>query len=217
MVGDRPIDFRYGLMSLPGAPVDPVGCIHRGPGRRRPARRPAQRRGVRRWPRPRTLRSPAAARNEVRRNILGIRRFRDVKIPLRNGSFVYADVFRPDSDEPVPVVMNCGVYGRAFVHHSDLQRRGRRAPRGDGGALFPRQSRRLRVREPRERQHRRTGCPRGYALVRVDGPGAGKSPGTLGVWGIDEARGLPRRDRMGRRAALVATATSACGACRTTR
>lgn len=67
---------------------------------------------------PRRLRSAAAARNEVRRKMLGIRRYLDVKIPLRNGSLLYADVFRPDKPGKFPVIMNFGVYGRAFVHHS---------------------------------------------------------------------------------------------------
>jgi uncharacterized protein len=135
---------------------------------------------------PRKLRSAAAARNEVRRNILGIRRERDVKIPLRNGSFVYADVYRPEGDDPVPVVMNCGVYGRAFVHHSisseeDAEAHERMEEHyflgNPDGYEF----------ENHESINTAAWIPRGYALVRVDGPGAGNSPGTLGVWGIDEA------------------------------
>ena len=82
--------------------------------------------------------------------------------------------------------MNCGVYGRAFVHHSIC---------GDEDA------------EHHEVMEERYffGNPDGYEyenhesintasgsrvatpLVRVDSPGAGKSPGTLGIWGIDEA------------------------------
>ena len=117
IVGDRAIDFRYGLMSLPMAPVDPVGAFTTDPVVAA-LLADLNRAGVFADDAPRALRTSAAARNEVRRNILGIRRFRDVQIPLRNDSFVYADVFRPDTAEQVPVVMNCGVYGRAFVHHS---------------------------------------------------------------------------------------------------
>jgi hypothetical protein len=186
LVGDRPIDFRYQIMTL--APVsadlllqafaqDPVVVRLLGD---------LNRAGVFTGRTPRALVSSAAARNEVRRNILGIRRQRDVKIPLRNGLFVYADVYRPDREEPVPVVMNCGVYGRAFVHHSvcndeDAERHEAMEERyflgNPDGYEF----------ENHESINTAAWVPRGYALVRVDGPGAGKSPGTLGVWGIDEA------------------------------
>ena len=67
---------------------------------------------------PRRLCSAATARNEVRRHILGILRFKDVKVPLANGLFVYADIFRPAREGRFPVIMNCGPYGRAFHHHS---------------------------------------------------------------------------------------------------
>ena len=67
---------------------------------------------------PRELCKAATARNEVRRNILGILRFNDVKVPLQNGLYGYADVFRPAKEGKFPVIMNCGPYGRAFYHHS---------------------------------------------------------------------------------------------------
>ena len=185
LVADRAIDFRYGLMSLAGALTGPVQAFTEDPVVAE-LLDDLNRAGVFTDGKPRTLRSPAAARNEVRRNVLGIRRYRDVKIPLRNGSFVYADVYRPDGDEPVPVVMNCGVYGRAFVHHSigsdeDAERHEVMEERyflgNPDGYEY----------ENHESINTATWIPRGYALVRVDSPGAGKSPGTLGIWGIEEA------------------------------
>src|SRR6202020_1345684 len=107
LVGDRPIDFRYGLMSLAGALTGPVQAFTEDPVVAA-LLDDLNRAGVFTDGKPRTLRSPAAARNEVRRNVLGIRRYRDVKIPLKNGSFVYAAVYPPDSDEPVHGRMNCG-------------------------------------------------------------------------------------------------------------
>lgn len=184
-VGERLIDFGYGLMSLPGAPVDPVGAFSRDPVivgllddlHRSGAFGDGPRRAVA---------SPSAARNEVRRTMLGIRRYRDVKIPLRNGSFVMADVFRPDGADPVPVVMNCGPYGRAFVHHSidndeaaeqhEVMEDRYFSGNPDGYEY-----------ENHESINTADWIPRGYALVRVDSPGAGRSPGSLGIWGIDEA------------------------------
>jgi hypothetical protein len=185
LVADRPVDFGYRIASLPGAAADPVNAFSDDPEVQR-LLADLNRADVFIGAEPRTLVSPAAARNEVRRHILGIRRFRDVRIPLRNGSFVYADVFRPDTDEPVPVVMNCGVYGRAFVHHSisdaeDAERHEVMEERyflgNPDGYEY----------ENHESINTATWVPRGYALVRVDGPGAGKSPGTLGIWGIEEA------------------------------
>ncbi len=185
LVGDRAIDFRYRPATLPGAPADPVQSFTADPVVAR-LLDDLDRAKVFSDATPRKLTSPAAARNEVRRNILGIRRYRDVKIPLRNGSFVYADVYRPDRDGPVPVVMNCGVYGRAFVHHSicseqDAEHHETMEERyflgNPDGYEY----------ENHESINTATWIPRGYALVRVDGPGAGKSPGTLGIWGIEEA------------------------------
>jgi predicted acyl esterase len=185
LVGDRAIDFRYRPATLPGAPADPVQSFTADPVVAKLLDDLGQAK-VFSGAAPRKLPSPAAARNEVRRNVLGIRRFRDVKIPLRNGSFVYADVYRPDCDEPVPVVMNCGVYGRAFVHHSvcseqDAEHHETMEERyflgNPDGYEY----------ENHESINTVTWIPRGYALVRVDSPGAGKSPGTLGIWGIEEA------------------------------
>lgn len=185
LVGNRAIDVRYALMSLPGAPTNPVQAFTDDPVVATLLDDLNRADGFTDG-KPRTLVSPGAARNEVRRNILGIRRYRDVKIPLRNGSFVYADVYRPDGAEPVPVVMNCGVYGRAFVHHSicsdedaelhELMEESYFLGNPDGYEY-----------ENHESINTATWIPRGYALVRVDSPGAGKSPGTLGIWGIDEA------------------------------
>jgi uncharacterized protein len=185
VVGDRAIDFRYRPATLPGAPADPVAAFGKDPVVAQ-LLDDLSRAKIFTDATPRTLVSPAAARNEVRRNVLGIRRWRDVKIPLRNGSFVYADVYRPDTDEPVPVVMNCGVYGRAFVHHSIC------GP--ENAEHHETMEERYFLGNPdgyeyenHESINTATWIPRGYALVRVDSPGAGKSPGTLGIWGIDEA------------------------------
>jgi predicted acyl esterase len=185
LVGNRAIDFRYRPASLPGGPVDPVQSFAEDPVVTR-LLDDLNQANVFSDAAPRTLTSPAAARNEIRRNILGIRRYRDVKIPLRNGSFVYADVYRPDSDEQVPVVMNCGVYGRAFVHHTICSK--------EDAEQHETMEERYFLGNPdgyeyenHESINTATWIPRGYALVRVDGPGAGKSPGTLGIWGIEEA------------------------------
>ncbi|HEV2638930.1 MAG TPA: CocE/NonD family hydrolase [Actinocrinis sp.] len=184
LVGERPIDFRY-LLALAGDPGDLVQAFTDDPVVRQLLDDLNQAK-VFTGDTPRRLRSAAAARNEVRRTVLGIRRLRDVKIPLQNGSFVYADVFRPDDDEPVPVIMNCGVYGRAFVHHSICNEEDAEHHEAMEDRYFRGNSDGY-VYENHEAVNTATWVPRGYALVRVDGPGAGKSPGVLGIWGIEEA------------------------------
>jgi uncharacterized protein len=84
LVGERPIDFRYRLMSLPGGPADPVQAFTEDPVVAQ-LLDDLNQANVFTDAASRILRSPSAARNEVRRNVLGIRRYRDVKIPLRNG------------------------------------------------------------------------------------------------------------------------------------
>ncbi|HEY0941922.1 MAG TPA: CocE/NonD family hydrolase [Steroidobacter sp.] len=135
---------------------------------------------------PRRLRSAAAARNELRRNIRGIVKMTDVKIPLRNGSYLYADVFRPAAEGKYPVVMNFGVYGKAFVHgcicnEEDAEKHEQMEDRyfsgNPDGYLY----------ENHESINTVDWIPKGYALVRVDGPGTGKSPGTICAFGRPEA------------------------------
>ncbi|WP_374943777.1 CocE/NonD family hydrolase [Sphingomonas sp.] len=131
---------------------------------------------------PRRLCSAATARNEVRRHILGIQRFRDVKVPLANGSYVYADVFRPAKEGRFPVIMNCGVYGRAFHHHSicgeaDVEAHEQEEERycqGNPDGL---------IYENHETVNTAEWVPQDYVVIRVDGPGTGRSPGKLAVWG----------------------------------
>ena len=136
---------------------------------------------------PRALCSAAAARNEVRRHVSGIRRFRDVMIPLGNGSHVFADVFRPDRPGKFPVIMNCGVYGRAFHHHSicgptDFEEHEEEEDRYfDGnpeGLLY----------ENHETVNTVDWVPHDYVVIRVDGPGTGRSPGRLAPWGFATAK-----------------------------
>ena len=135
---------------------------------------------------PRKLFSAAAARNEIRRNILGIMRFRDVKIPLRNGLYVYADIFRPAKEGKFPVVMNCGVYGRAFHHHSICNDAQFNAHEEIEERYFQGNSDGL-IFENHETVNTADWVPHDYVVMRVDGPGTGKNPGKLAPWGFETA------------------------------
>ena len=135
---------------------------------------------------PRALRQGAVARNELRRNIRGIVKMTDVKVPLRDGSFLYADVFRPAADDRYPVVMNLGVYGKAFEHdcicdeadalHKEILEDRYFSGNPDGLQY-----------ENHETVNSAQWVPNGYVTIRVDGRGVGKSPGVQAPLGRQEA------------------------------
>ena len=86
---------------------------------------------------------------------------KDVMIPLRDGTQLFADVLRPDGgSERFPVIFNLGPYqkDKVWIPPEDLEE------------------------DANEYMNWETAnplwwCPRGYALVRVDTRGTGKSPG----------------------------------------
>ena len=85
---------------------------------------------------------------------------KDVPISMRDGTILYADVFRPDTTERVPAIMNLSVYqkDKLWVPPADL-----------GEAANPYMN--------WETVNPLWWCPRSYACVRVDARGAGRSPG----------------------------------------
>src|SRR6476620_9842806 len=85
---------------------------------------------------------------------------KDVQITLRDGSVLYADVFRPDTTEKVPGIMNLTVYqkDKLWIPPADLEEEAN--PYMNWETANP-----------------NWWCPRGYACVRVDARGSGKSPG----------------------------------------
>ncbi|MEK6594545.1 MAG: CocE/NonD family hydrolase [Pseudomonadota bacterium] len=85
---------------------------------------------------------------------------KDVQIPMRDGTILYADIFRPDTDEKVPVIINISVYqkDKLWVPPADLEEEAN--PYMNWETVNP-----------------LWWCPRGYACVRMDARGAGRSPG----------------------------------------
>lgn len=86
---------------------------------------------------------------------------KDVAIPLRDGAILYADVFRPDGGaERFPAIMNLGPYqkDKLWIPPDDLEEKANPYLAWEtANPLW--------------------WCPRGYACVRVDARGSGKSPG----------------------------------------
>ena len=125
---------------------------------------------------PRTLCPAAAARNALRRNIRGIIKNTDVRIPLRDGSFVYADVFRPDDDGRHPVIMSMSFYGKSFYHEcicseADAAEKEEMEDRYHSGNPDSLQS------ENHETVNTAEWVPNGYVVIRMDSRGVCRSPG----------------------------------------
>jgi uncharacterized protein len=128
----------------------------------------------------------ATARNELRRNIRGIVKATDVRIPLRDGSYVCADVFRPAEEGQYPVILSQGVYGKAFYHECicsdeealEKERFEDRFFSGNPDGL---------QYENHETVDTSVWVPEGYVCIRVDGRGVGKSPGVQAPWSVQEA------------------------------
>jgi putative CocE/NonD family hydrolase len=86
---------------------------------------------------------------------------KDVRIPMRDGTILYADIFRPEGDdERFPAIMNISVYqkDKLWVPPEDLEEKAN--PYMNWETVNP-----------------LWWCPRGYVCVRVDSRGTGKSSG----------------------------------------
>lgn len=135
---------------------------------------------------PRRLRNGAAARNELRRNIRGIIKLTDVRIPLRDGSCVCADVFRPADDGQYPVVMNKGFYGKAFEHGVIADTAQAQQKEEVEDRYFTGNPDGLQY-ENHESVDSAVWVPAGYVCIRVDSRGVGNSPGEQAPFSVQQA------------------------------
>ena len=142
-----------------------------------------------------TLRTPAQARNELRRTLRGIRKMSDVSIPTRDPEVqMLADVFMPREPGPYPVVMSVSRYGKAFERgctcdpdslleaerREDLYWQNELGPDGQ-----PR-----RLNEVAVMPNTTDWVPQGYVVIRVDGRGTCATPGLLHPYGAQEAEDI---------------------------
>ena len=96
---------------------------------------------------------------------------KDVRIPMRDGTILYGDIYRPDGkDVRFPVIMNTGPYqkDKIWIPPEDLEEKAN--PYMNWETVNP-----------------LWWCPRGYALLRVDSRGSGKSPGQSELSSYQEA------------------------------
>ncbi len=95
---------------------------------------------------------------------------RDVDVPMRDGARLKADVMRPDGAGKFPAILNLGPYqkDKVWIPPDTLEEKAN--PLMNWETVNP-----------------EWWVPRGYACVRVDGRGSGKSPGACEPWSLQEA------------------------------
>src|SRR5213083_1873584 len=108
----------------------------------------------------------------------------DVPITLADGLVLRADVFRPVDPAKYPVIISYGPYGK-WLHFEDLytdqwRRMAEQHPDVVAGSTNKYQN--WEVVDPEK------WVPDGYACVRVDSRGCGRSPGRVDLWSAQEAR-----------------------------
>ncbi|GGF30724.1 CocE/NonD family hydrolase [Subtercola lobariae] len=136
---------------------------------------------------PRVLRNAAAARNELRRNIRGIIKQTDVRIPLRDGSYICADVFRPADEAEHPVILNQGFYGKSFDHGDIGSEAEAEAKEEMEDRYFSGNPDGLQY-ENHESVDSAVWVPYGYVCIRVDARGVGNSPGLQAPFSVQQAQ-----------------------------
>src|SRR6266850_60287 len=102
---------------------------------------------------------------------------KDVAIPVRDGAVLRANVFRPDAGGRFPVLMTLGPYGKD-VHLSQFMPEAWEALKRRHPEILKASSCKYLVFETPDPE---MWAPHGYAVVKVDSRGSGKSPGKLDV------------------------------------
>jgi predicted acyl esterase len=110
----------------------------------------------------------------------------DVPIGMDDGIMLRADVFRPVAQGPHPVILSYGPYAKGLAfqdgYPSAWERMAAAHPDVTAGSTNAYQN--WEVVDPEK------WVPDGYACVRVDSRGAGRSPGFLDPWSPRETRDL---------------------------
>lgn len=108
----------------------------------------------------------------------------DVPIEMDDGVCLRADVFRPTGDDPHPVVLSCGPYGKGlnFEEGRPDQWKGLCAAHPDVPAGSSNLYANWEVVDPEK------WVPHGYAIVRVDSRGMGRSPGYVNHFSARETK-----------------------------
>ena len=110
----------------------------------------------------------------------------DAPIRMDDGVVLRADVFRPVGEDTYPVILSYGPYAKGLLfqdgYKSQWSRVIKAAPEVLQGSSNKYQN--WELVDPEK------WVPDGYACVRIDSRGAGRSPGDLDVWSAREAQDL---------------------------
>ena len=109
---------------------------------------------------------------------------RDLPITMDDGVVLRADVYRPDTKTKVPVVMTCGPYGKGVKYQEHFKPLWDSLLKMHPDLLLGSHHRWLTW----ETVDSEIWVPWGYACVRVDSRGAGRSPGYLDVFSPRETK-----------------------------
>ena len=109
---------------------------------------------------------------------------RDVDVPMDDGLVLKADVYRPDTKDGVPVIMTMGPYGKGVMYQDHYK------PMwdwlvGKHPDILAGSTRSFLTWETVDPE---IWVPWGYAVVRVDSRGAGRSPGYLDIFSPRETQ-----------------------------
>lgn len=113
---------------------------------------------------------------DVTASYYGLKIERDVSLPLRDGSHLVADVFRPDGSGRFPTIVTMGPYSKD-IHFKDWNKTYDYARLPERGPYMH-----------WETVNPEWWVPQGYVVIRVDGRGTGKSPGRIRRLSDEEAR-----------------------------
>jgi uncharacterized protein len=118
------------------------------------------------------MRAPETGATEVRD---GMRISWDVPIEMDDGVVLRADVYRPDDDDPVPALVTYGPYAKGLVFEDGYPDAWRRLVEEHPEVLEGSSGRYQAWETPDPERW----VPFGYACVRVDARGWGRSPGRI--------------------------------------
>jgi predicted acyl esterase len=114
----------------------------------------------------------------------GIRIDWDVPIPMPDGTVLRADVYRPSAEGRYPVIMTHGPYAKGLAFQAGFAGMWKplSAKYPDAVAGSSNRYQNWETADPEK------WVPDGYACVRVDSRGAGRSPGRLDIFSAQETR-----------------------------
>jgi uncharacterized protein len=110
----------------------------------------------------------------------------DAPIVMDDGLLLRADVFRPVGAGQYPVILSYGPYGKGLAFQEGYQANWARLTKAASEVLQG-SSNKYQCWELVDPEK---WVPDGYACVRVDSRGAGRSPGVIDIWSPREARDL---------------------------